>query len=310
MTKIIWAKTETRQVRPFFSLSELESCLDGAEIQLFEGQGFSSGEAFVLPQDDLAKVAPALRPNLVVPDLRRLGFGHSDLSLLVCLVGPHLKKTEVLLKLSLSEQLPDVISVDQDKVLSIGGADGMQVKLGVCLNRELPQVVGRPFHAGHWVAKKTFRISPAKESNQFEVRPRTDAEWLLSGYPEKTLFSVEYTAGMNEPASKDSSIAQVWIHSSVFNRMALDPDSKKNRAFMAMMSSEITIQLLLQSYQDWKDAPSVTPNSPLSAVIKQLGSPGKFEFTRLKQLVEDPGQPKLRALIQNQQLTVRSLMEA
>jgi hypothetical protein len=309
MSRVIWSKSESRQVRPFFSLEDYEHSLDAAEIRLFEGQAFSAAEAFVLQQDELRRVQPEIRFNFQEPAIGGELIKRSDLSLLVCLTAPNLKKTKILAKIPIEGNFPESLAIDPEEVVAVGGAENLVIKLGICLNRDMAPAIGRPFLAGHWVAKKFFRLRPAKETNQFDVLPRTDAEWRQHGYPEKTLYSVEYSSGMNDPVDKDSPIASVWVHADVFNRLAVDADSKKAKAVMSFLSSEIALQLITQSFQEWRDATAPTPGSPLSALIKQLSSADKLDLNKLKQLAEQPGQPKLRALVHNQQATVRALAE-
>lgn len=67
MTKIVWTKSESREIRPFFSVEDYGKSLDKAEIQLFEGQAFSAAEAYLLQQDELGKVSPTIRFNLSLP---------------------------------------------------------------------------------------------------------------------------------------------------------------------------------------------------------------------------------------------------
>lgn len=309
MTRIVWVKSESRQVRPFFSLENVESCLEAAEIRLFEGQSFTNSESFVLQQEELHRVQPAIRFNLEVPTLDADVISAKDLNLLICVTAPNLKKTKVVLNVPLSGDVPEVQIIDPYEIMAMGGAENLSIKLAICLNKQLPPAIGRPFLTGHWLAKKTFRVRLAKEASQFEVQPRSDAEWKAHGYPEKTLYTVEYIGGMNEVAEKDSPIGGVWVHADVFNRLAVDPNSKKARAIMGMLSSEIPVQLLIQSYQEWIDTEIPTSNSPLAAVIKQLSAAEKIDLNRLKQMTDQPGQAKLRALFQNQQAVVRSLVE-
>lgn len=310
MSKILWSKSESREVRPFFSVEDFQKALDAAEIRLFEGQAFSASEAFVLQHEELLRVHPEIRLNFSIPVLKGNAYHHQDLTLIVCLAAANLKKTKTIAKFPLDQELPESVTIDPETILALGGGENLVVKLGVCLNKELKPEIGRPFLEGHWIARKSFRLRSTKQTNQFEVQPRSDAEWRQHGFPEKTLYLVSYTGGMNEAVEKGSPIAQVWVHEDMYNRLALDTESKKARAFMSFLSAEITLQLIAQSYPDWKEADAVAPASPLGALVKQLSTAQKIDLSRLKQMVEEPGQPKLKAVVHNQQHTVRALVEA
>lgn len=310
MTKIVWTKSESREVRPFFSVEDYGKSLDKAEIQLFEGQAFSAAEAYLLQPDELDKVTPTVRFNLALPPLKEQLIARENLTLLVCLSAQNLKKTVVVTRVSLNENPPEHVHVTPEVIDSVGGCENLIVKLGICLNRDIEPAVGRPFLEGHWIARKSFRLRPIKQSNQFEVRPRTDSEWREIGYPEKTLYLVEYASGMNEPVSPDAPIASVWIHADLYNRLASEVESKKSKALMGNLSAEITVQLISQSFEEWESSDAATPRSPLSALLKQLSAAEPLDLGKLKSMVKQLGQPRLRALVHNQQGTVRAMVEA
>ncbi|MCW5665455.1 MAG: hypothetical protein KIT35_16605 [Piscinibacter sp.] len=136
-----------------------------------------------------------------------------------------------------------------------------------------------------------------------------DAGWMAMGFPPKTLYYVDYYGGVNEPASKDRPIAKVFVHADVFKKLAADNLPKMSRPMMAFLAAEIPCQILAVSYPDWKDAEGVEPRSPLAAFLKRINRIQPCTLPQLKQLVDQPGMPRLKAILHADQQTVRQVAE-
>ena len=46
-----------------------------------------------------------------------------------------------------------------------------------------------------------------KPAEDFNILPMEDKDWTDIGWPAKTLYSVEYLGGFNDPAEKDRQLA-------------------------------------------------------------------------------------------------------
>jgi hypothetical protein len=130
------------------------------------------------------------------------------------------------------------------------------------------------------------------------------------GFPTKTLYYVEYYSGVNEPVSKDRPMAKVRIHADVFNKLAADNLPKMSRSMMAFLAAEIPCQILAASLPEWKDAAQPEKRSPLSTFLKRINRIQACSFQQLRQLVEEPGMPRLRAILHADQQSVRQVAEA
>jgi hypothetical protein len=137
-----------------------------------------------------------------------------------------------------------------------------------------------------------------------------DEGWKALGFPPKTLYYVEYYSGFNEPVSKDRPLAKVRIHADVYKKLAADNLPKMSRPIMAFLAAEIPCQLLALSLSEWKDASQPEARSPLSAFLKRINRIQPCTLEQLRILVEQPGMPKLRAILHADQQSVRQVAEA
>lgn len=309
MTAVTYHKSATKDVRPFFEAASLEQSLDDAQIRLFEDQPFTDTTSFVVDDQEVPRLAIAVKPNLSEQVLKEGPIKRSKLALVVTAFNPFLKRTEVVSKVVLSGPAPDEVELGAEILERLGGGSNMTVQVALCLVVELAQEPGKPFMLGHWLAKKSFDLRPPKPAEDFGVEPMDDAGWKAMNLPAKTLYYVEYYGHVNEPASKDMQIAKVWVHEDVYKKLAAD-SNKLARPVMAFLAAEIPCQILMASFEDWKDAEAPEPRSPLSAFLKRINKAQPTSFTQLKELLSEPGQARLRAILHVDQQTVRQVAEA
>jgi hypothetical protein len=302
-------KSASKDVRPFFEAATLEEAIDGAQIRLFENQPFTEATSFIVEEQEIPRLALAVKPNLSEATLAGGSISRGKLALAVTVVNPFLKKTVLVHKASLAKPAPDEITIGAEVLERLGGGSNITVEVALCLSTALTKEAGKPFMQGHWLSKKTFDLRPPKPAEDFGVDPMDDAGWKAMGYPPKTLYHVEYFGYVNETANKDRPIAKVYVHSDVYKKLAADNLPKLSRPTMAFLAAEIPCQILAASFDDWKDAEAVEPRSPLSAFLKRIDKVQPCTLQQLKQLVNQPGMPKLRAILHTDQQSVRQIAE-
>ncbi len=303
-------KTATKDVRPFFGVATLEEAVDRAQIRLFEDQPFTDATSFTVEEQDVPRLALCVRPNVSEATLVEGPIPRSKLALVVTAVNPFLKKTVLAQKLSVAKSVPEEVTIGTEVLENLGGGSNLTIEVALCLAAPLKKEAGKPFLPGHWLSKKAFDLRPPKLTEDFDVDPMDDDGWKAMGFPAKTLYHVEYYTGFNEPVSKDRSMAKVRIHADVYKKLAADNVPKMSRPIMAFLSAEIPCQILAASLSEWKDAQQPEARSPLAAFLKRLNRTQACTLEELRQMVEQPGMPKLRAILHAQQESVRRVVEA
>jgi len=309
MTSVKYHKSATKDIRPFFATATLEEAVDGAQIRLFEDQPFTDAVSFTIEEQEVSRLAIALKPNVNEATLAGGAISRNKLALAITAVNPFLKKTVLVQKVLLSKEAPDEVVIGSEVLERLGGGSNITIEVALCLASALAKEVGKPFMQGHWLSKKSFDLRPPKQAEDFGVDPMDDDGWKKMGFPAKTLYHVEYYSGVNEPSSKDRSIAKVYVHSDVYKKLAADNLPKMSRPLMAFLAAEIPCQILATSYSDWKDSDEVDPRSPLAAFLKRINKVQPCTLQQLKQLVDQPGMSKLRAILHADQQSVRQVAE-
>ncbi len=309
MTNAKYHKSASKDVRPFFEAATLEVAVEDAQIRLFEDQPFTDATSFIVEEQEVPRLALVVKPNLSEVTLAGGAITRSKLALAVTVVNPFLKKTVLVHKTSLAKPAPDEIAIGAEALERLGGGSNITIEVALCLASALTKEAGKPFMQGHWLSKKTFDLRAPKPAEDFGVDPMDDAGWKAMGYPPKTLYHVEYFGYVNEQANKDRPIAKVYVHADVYKKLAADNLPKVSRPMMAFLAAEIPCQILAASFDDWKDAEAVEPRSPLSAFLKRIDKVQPCTLQLLKQLVNQPGMPKLRAILHADQQSVRQVAE-
>ena len=308
MSSITWRKSATKDVRPFFGTATLEKSVEHAEIRLYEDGPFMADTAHAVEPAEAQTLDIVVRPNLVLPSEMPMAKG--DLILAVTAAQPFMKKTIVVANFKASGKIPDEIPVGSDIIDKLGGGSNVIIEVALCLGKQLTKKPGSPFLLGHWLSKKSFVIKAPKLTEDFPIQPMTDEEWKQIGYPAKTLYSVHYIGGFNDPASKDGHIAKVRIHADVHKKLTLESAQRLAKPMMASLAAEITGHIIVASLSEWNCMDKATPNSPLSAFLKRLARiDPAFTFEKLKEFAKEPGMPRIKALLHADQQSVRSIAE-
>lgn len=307
--KITWRKSAARDVRPFFGAIALANSLDKAELRLFSDGAFSTETSYAIEGSARERLALALRLNFDAA----VDYGtikKNDLVLAVTAVQPFLKKTQVIFTLPLSKPLNPEFEIEDEVLAQLGGGGNMDLVVALCLGKRLDKRPGSPFLLGHWLAKKTFSLRMPQNAEEFDIESTDDDMWIKLGYPAKTLYAVDYLGGMNEPVQKDNRTAKVRVHADIYKKLTSESNQKIARPVLGNLAAEIACQMLTASFQDWESADDVEPQSPLSAFIKRIAKVQPCDLEKLKTLVREPGQAKLRAILHVDQQCVRAIVEA
>lgn len=307
--KITWRKSAARDVRPFFGAVALSNSLDQAELRLFPEGIFSAETAYLVEESARDRLSPTVRLNFD----GKVDYGtveKKDLVLAVTAVQPFLKKTEVVNMLPLSSILPLELEIGDDTLARLGGGGNIDIVVALCLATRLNKTPGSPFLLGHWLARKGFSLRTPQNAEEFDIESTDDETWIKLGYPAKTLYAVNYLGGINEPVQKDNATAKVRVHADIYKKLTAESNQKVARPVLGQMTAEIACHVLTASFQDWESADEVTPLSPLSAFLKRVERVQPCDLEKLKTLVKEPGQSKLRAILQADQQCVRAIVES
>lgn len=307
--KITWRKSAARDVRPFFGAVALANSLDKAELRLFSDGAFSAETAHLIEGSARERLAPAVKLNFEAA----IDYGtikKNDLVLAITAVQPFLKKTQVISTLPLAKPLPQELAINDETLAQLGGGGNMDIVVALCLAKRLDKRPGSPFLLGHWLAKKTFSLRMPQNAEEFDIEPTDDDMWVKLGYPPKTLYAVNYLGGINEPVQKDSATAKVRVHADIYKKLTAESNQKVARPVLGQMAAEIASHVLAASFPDWESADEIIPQSPLSAFIKRIEKVQPCDLEKLKALVKEPGQSKLRAILQVDLQCVRAIVEA
>ena len=304
-------KSATKDVRPFFDTATLEESLASTQIRLYEDQPFTDATSFTIEPQDVSRLALVLRPSITESTLSSVAISSSKLEIAVTAVNPFLKRTELVYRSLLKDDLPEDITVGSEVLERLGGGSNMTIEVALCLGTHQKREPGKPFMHGHWLSKKAFDLRPPKPTEDFDVEPLGDDGWKAMGYPAKTLYHVDYYAGFNEAVDKSRPIAKVRIHEDVYKKLGADNLPVMSRPIMAFLAAEIPCQLLAASLHEWKDAPAPEPRSPLEAFFKRLKRvEPTLTMPILSLWVGQPGMPLIRALLHADQESVRKVVEA
>lgn len=298
-----WHRTEPREVRPFFESVSAETALNGCGIRLYEDGDVSTETSFELDEIDFKRLAPAVSLSVPKPE-GWLGetLKPDDLELVVLVRHGFLKRSHVVRSLPMSAPVPALIDIGSEALALVGGGRNTQITIAICLADDRPPRPGVPFVTGHWLSKKTFTVRSRTMPTLFDLRTRTDEDWLAAGFPPKTYYAVDYLGGIDAELEEGASVATVWVHADAHAKLAT---SSLGDAMQPLLASEIISIILTESFNDWKEQPEVSAESALANLLEKLGGDEPMQLSALKTLVSKP--TLLRATLQDRLSVISAL---
>src|SRR5690606_19842866 len=124
-------KSATKDIRPFFATATLEEAVDGAQIRLFEDHPFTDAAAFTIEEQEVPRLAIAIRPNISEATLAGGAISRSKLVLAISAVNPFLKKTVLVQKVSLSKEAPTEVVVGAEVLERLGGGANITIEVAL-----------------------------------------------------------------------------------------------------------------------------------------------------------------------------------
>jgi hypothetical protein len=299
-----WHRSEPRDVRPFFRI-DAERALDETTVRLFDAGDELADDGFDLDEIDFQKLAPTIFPKVTDPAAwLPEGFSEADFDLVVIARHSTLKRSEVLHRQSLAEPIVGEVSVPKALLECLAGGRNAQFITAICLADDRPPQPGAPYVIGHWVARKAVSVRPRTNPTLFDLRTRSDEEWISAGYPAKSLYVVDYAGGIEIEADEDApSVATVYIHEDAYNRMTSSPLGEQ---LQPLLGAEIITTILQLSIKEWSKLDAAPTGSPLSRFHEEFNKSGPVTFEQLKDLVSNQA-PKLRAVLQDRLGATRAL---
>ncbi|TPL03743.1 MULTISPECIES: hypothetical protein [unclassified Mesorhizobium] len=299
-----WHRTEPREVRPFFQLQSAEDSLRSCRIKLFKDSDISDETSFDLDEIAFQKLDPIVFFSVVGPETwLPSGLEASDLELVLVATHPFLKRSEVLASLPLSESLPTDWAISPEILGRFAGGRNLKLTVAICLRYDREPMPGSPFVVGHWLAQKTFSLKSRATPTLFDLRTRTDEEWVAAHFPPKTLYFVEYAGGIAEESEEDTYVARVYIHIDAHNKLVSSPSL--GDAFQPFLATEIVLSILTESFSEWKSLDTPHSGSPLATLLQQLGKSSPITLSALKDAINTPG--RARAILQDRLAVVQAI---
>ncbi|MCW5665453.1 MAG: hypothetical protein KIT35_16595 [Piscinibacter sp.] len=173
----MYHKSASKDVRPFFEAATLEEAIAGAQIRLFENQPFTDAASFVIEEQEVSRLAIAVKPNLSEATLDGGSIKRSKLTLAVTAFNPFLKKTSLVGKFPLAKPAPDEIAIGAEVLERLGGGSNITIEIALCLAEALTKEAGKPFMQGHWLSKKSFDLRPPKPVPRRFLWKKAENRW-------------------------------------------------------------------------------------------------------------------------------------
>lgn len=292
-----WLRTAKRNVRPFSDISEI---MGACELRVEKNGTFSSNETFAIADMDPGNLGIAVRIPLPPDDIEeRTELKREDLSVIVIVDDNRLKKSECVLKKSLDEIDGEPYEFSEVQMRSFFWKGNVSIDVAMVLSGNKELEPGRPFRAGHWIAKKRFSLNAAKENPTFPLLPLKGEEFRNRGLPEATVYFVDFLYDhLNIPQSELENALKIYVHEDVFNSLVRNENAPHVRLTERILMTEILSCIMAKSLNA-VNGDDLLEDGALQSIVSKLEDATGVGFERLKELAGQPGYPELRAVVQS-----------
>lgn len=289
-----WHRTEPREVRPFFESIGAERSLDNCGLRIYEDGDVTLETSYELDEIDFQRMSLAV--SVKIADFKAwMGkLNPSELDLVLIARHGFLKRSRVLERVNLAQELPGRWEISSKILSQLGGGRNTNITIAICLAEDRPEKPGSPFLPGHWLARKTFVLRSRTMPTLFDLRIRNDEDWVAAGYPRKTYYAVDYLGGIDTELDEGASVATVWVHADAHAKLTT---GALGEAMQPILASEIIFSIVLESIHEWKEQTEAAPDTPLANLLAKLGGDQPMPLGELKSLASKPSH--LRATLQD-----------
>jgi hypothetical protein len=101
----------------------------------------------------------------------RSGLAPESISLVIIVNDLKGKKSEIGFAANIRDTDEEIILLGEETLSKFSWSGRTQIEVALVLSEGIPFESGKPFLAGHWIAKKSFMLNAAKEIPSFPVEP-------------------------------------------------------------------------------------------------------------------------------------------
>lgn len=304
-----WRRSETRVVRPFVGTKGISEALDGSLIRLKSGDAFIEAESIKVAVSEVGSLDISVKVNLNPESLAALSPSEKkSLNCVVLLESGFLKRTEILEVRDLSDAKSFELDVAPELTRRLRAGFSTTLSLALYLNEEREKSPGKPFHKGHWLAKKTFNLDVEKESVAFSIEPLDEAVRKRFSLPSGTLYFINYIGGLNEVVQPDSPPARVYVAKEVIDRLTLSSQQKNAATVESFLTAELTAAIVIRAFDEMDAEEAVTPGSPLASVLKRLKDGFGADESAIRRWATENDGLTLRGYLHSDSQTVRNIL--
>jgi hypothetical protein len=302
-----WKRTESRVVRPFVDIRE---CLADCEIKVGRERDFTADEAIQITDIDMRNPEISLKIPLSIEEIaERSGLASERISLVIVVNDLKGKKSEICFATNIRDTDEEIILLGEETLSQFSWSGRTQIEVALVLSEGIPFESGKPFLAGHWIAKKSFMLNAAKEIPSFPIEPMKGEDFKTRwGLPVDTVYFVDfYRDNLDIPHEELGSSLKIYINESVYNALIRAENTSPAKLIQNMLVSEIISCILARALNSFDGTVPERGNVLDGLVSKIKDSTGK-DFQTMRDWAKDAGYPSLRALVQSHVDLCRSFL--
>lgn len=297
-----WVRTQPKTLRPYFGAEAAGKLLNETELLLRPGDTPVLMRRVVIDDVQMVGLAPRLYPKLVEEQINAaFGDMRSEFELIVSLRTPQMLRRELVARYSLADEAPNWIDVQQERLRDAKLTGLFELSMSICLVRDANLGAGWPSQVGSWVARETFTVGLDRRQSAFRILPLTQELIESRKLPNGTFVYVEDIDDLNVVYAEGTSCATAYVSEKVL----LNASAGRSPAVTALIWSEIACAIISSDGNGISEAQTVTPGSPLEAILAHLRPEKAMTLAELRKLVADP--VRLRATVHDSRKLVKDL---
>ena len=245
-------RTESRSIRPFANLSQVNELFESVRI-VVNSEEFEPG-AVVLSEMDFFDAKYRIKLNFDVKTLKKL-IEEADIpfvdTALICISKSRMLKTmhiQVIEPLRNLDNQSEILLDTDSHPLVYRDRTGFKLILAVVLVRNLPKKPLRPHITGTWLGQAKFSVAPETLDFQFSPTRLTDAIRVAEDLPKQSLSFIKIKNDDSEMLFEEDfeKITTTYLDEEALALIQVNENDPLSDFMMRNLVKETLFQLLLE----------------------------------------------------------------
>jgi len=307
-----WFRKFSRSVRPF---KYSETLLDDIEFRLNDFESFKAEPSINVNSLQIDQINLEFKFNFSIKDIEsELEIDSNLVSFNIFIEDAILKKRGVLFsknvnELSFDEKDEATVLINKNEIHKYSWTTRTKITIALVLEQNRDIVVGQPYFAGHWLAKKEIAITEENDRPRFIFEIADPKKFKELGLPPDTSYFIKILGDdLNLPIEEVSEIIKIYLSKQLNNVLAKTEGKNLGNSLSDIIGYDLMATILSAGFSNLTPDDQLLEDGILYTTVDRASRKTGIDKKIIIKWAKEPGATKLRAMLQSYTGLSKSLL--